>query len=387
MKIAFIRYPRILYKTGRVIRGGSEIANQIIIDGLRQNNVEVVEFEPKGKDRLQLVDLPGIGTPLMFQDLNRYVKEINKCDLLVTTNWFGAIIPDLEIPQITLFHSNASWVIDSIKKENIDDKSLLAKWITIGRKYNLARESKQTLHEKVIAIEDKYFAKHSSRIVAVSEALKDSLVKYYDIDPNNISVINNAYPDDWKQIKLDKSGPISMIAFTRMPGDYNGFVGKGADRIFEVMRDIADIEKEIIFSSGKDSYKKLIAENLKNVRLIENADRVTVGRELSGSHISIHTSRCEACQMTLIEAMLMQTVPISFPVGIAPEIIKNGENGFIVNSVDEMISKINLLKNNRALIQSMSERAVASVKDKFSANKIAQQYRKLFKKTIEGSKN
>jgi glycosyltransferase involved in cell wall biosynthesis len=42
-------------------------------------------------------------------------------------------------------------------------------------------------------------------------------------------------------------------------------------------------------------------------------------------------------------------VPISFPVGVAPEIIHNGENGFIVCTIEEAKEKITLLLGNSAL--------------------------------------
>ena len=48
----------------------------------------------------------------------------------------------------------------------------------------------------------------------------------------------------------------------------------------------------------------------------------------------------------MVEAMSRGLIPVTFSLGIAPEIIKNGKNGYIVKSLDEMINKINMLKSN-----------------------------------------
>lgn len=66
------------------------------------------------------------------------------------------------------------------------------------------------------------------------------------------------------------------------------------------------------------------------------------------------TSRYEGFSLSLIEAMSQGLIPISFPVGIAPEIIPNGENGFVVKTIEEAEEKINILLKNKALRQYLS---------------------------------
>ena len=94
MKIAFIRYPEYYYENNSIIRGGSEIANQYLIDYLKSvEGVEVNEYSPETPERLDLISIPAVGTPLVFQDLLKRIDEINKNDILIRTNWFGFIIP------------------------------------------------------------------------------------------------------------------------------------------------------------------------------------------------------------------------------------------------------------------------------------------------------
>jgi glycosyltransferase involved in cell wall biosynthesis len=47
------------------------------------------------------------------------------------------------------------------------------------------------------------------------------------------------------------------------------------------------------------------------------------------------SSRYEGFSLSLVEGMSQGLVPISFPVGVAPEIIRDGENGFLVTTMQE----------------------------------------------------
>ncbi len=381
MKIGFIRYPVKLYESGRILRGGSEIANQHIINYLKSHNIEVVEFMPENDERINLINVPAIGTPLMFQDLLKKINEINSCDLIVTTNWFGAIIPEIKVPLVTIFHTNASMVLDSIKDKNIKDQDLLSKWLKLAEPYKLAQKSDQSKHETVITISENYFANNSDQIIAVSQFLKNSLTKYYSADRKKIAVVLNTYPDGWSGINVDQkfsNGNISLVCLTRLPVDYNGFVGKGADRIFDFFSQLSGIKKNLIASTKPGSYDKFIKKYASDVEYIENASRQRVGEELAKSHISFHPSRCEACQLTLIEAMMMKNVVITFPVGVAEELIKNGKDGFIVNTIEEAIGVVKKLKKQPKDIEKVAANARNKILNNLSAEKIGSKYLRIF---------
>ena len=88
-----------------------------------------------------------------------------------------------------------------------------------------------------------------------------------------------------------------------------------------------------------------------NHTIIANAVKNTIPSLLNqhAGGIALLTSRYEGFSLSLIEAMSQGLVPISFSVGVAPEIIRNGENGFIVHTIEEAEEKIKLLLNDTAL--------------------------------------
>ncbi|MDO8610044.1 MAG: glycosyltransferase, partial [bacterium] len=83
--------------------------------------------------------------------------------------------------------------------------------------------------------------------------------------------------------------------------------------------------------------------------------------------------------LVMAESMATGTPVISFRNGAAPEIINDGENGFIVNTVDEMIKRIDEISTiNRTKCR---ERIV----NHFSTQKMVNEYENIYNKII--SKN
>jgi glycosyltransferase involved in cell wall biosynthesis len=78
--------------------------------------------------------------------------------------------------------------------------------------------------------------------------------------------------------------------------------------------------------------------------------------------------------MVMIEAMAVGCPVITFPRGAAPEIVDDGQNGFLANDVDEMVSLIGRIETlDRSIVR-------ASVEAHFSVRVMAEQYLALYRK-------
>jgi glycosyltransferase involved in cell wall biosynthesis len=387
MKIGWIRYPKILYSSGKVAKGGSEIANQNIIDYLREQGCEVVEFSPVSKERIDLIDLPALGTPLMFQELIEKKEELNQCDLILTTNWFGAILPEIKKPLITIFHHNAAWLMDTIAESKIENLQNFNKWLAIAKKYSIGGKSFQQEHEKVISLGEQYFVMRSNRIISVGGLLKQTLLKYYNAESQKISVIYNALPESWfKNPKKEfKTNQLKVISVTRLPSDRNGFIVKGADRLFEIFSKSPG-KILLIISGTSKKYRDLVKDNFKDVQFHQNLDQQKIQKAYLDSHIALMVARCESFGLAIIEAMATKTVPIVFPTGVAREFIKDGANGFIVNNIEEVLDRINYLQGNPEIAEKMADKAYRTVLEKVSIEMIGKAYLKLFNEVAKGDK-
>src|SRR3989344_147431 len=103
--------------------------------------------------------------------------------------------------------------------------------------------------------------------------------------------------------------------------------------------------------SKKKKLGQWMKNNIPNHSIIANAIKDTIPSLLNqcAGGVALLPSRYEGFSLSLIEAMSQGLVPISFSVGVAPEIIRNGENGFIVHTIEEAEEKIKLVLNNVAL--------------------------------------
>lgn len=385
MKIAFIRFPKSLYQSGKKILGGSEIANQYFIDYFRSKGLEVIEFSPETMQRLEIGEIPAIGTPLMFQDLARQSEEINKCDVMISSHWFCAIVPEITIPMITIYHSNTKLLLRTIKDPLDVKDDIFEKWLAKLEDFGLAKRSYDSLFDQIISIVEEYLSKKSAKIVAVSNYLKETLVNDYKIDPEKVRVVYCANPTDWvnKQIKKDFSQQrLRIINVTRLPIEYSSVKLKGIDRVFEIFSKAANVDKCMLGSTIAGKYKDFMSAKLGDVNFIENATREEVFGELSKSHILFQASRFESFGLSLTEAMLTGTIPITFPVGVADEIIENGKNGFIVRSVDEAVERIEYLDKNRQILDEISNNARETVLSRMSNEAVGEQYIKLIRDVI-----
>ncbi len=85
--------------------------------------------------------------------------------------------------------------------------------------------------------------------------------------------------------------------------------------------------------------------------------------------------------LVMVEALACGTPVVAFRRGSVPEIIKNGVNGFIVNTIDEMAEAVK--KIEKIDLSACRE----SVEKRFSVERMVGEYENLFKKIINDSKN
>ena len=80
--------------------------------------------------------------------------------------------------------------------------------------------------------------------------------------------------------------------------------------------------------------------------------------------------------MVLIEAMACGTPVVAWSMGSVPEIIEDGKNGFIVNSIEEAISAVGKISSlNRSIVRKVFE-------DKFTSKRMATDYLKVYDNLI-----
>jgi len=106
-------------------------------------------------------------------------------------------------------------------------------------------------------------------------------------------------------------------------------------------------------------------------------DRENIEAVLAEASIAIIPSRTETFGHNIVEPMFFKMPVISTKTGIAPDIIRDGYNGYLVDYRDTggLRDKINKLINNRARIKEMGNNAFNTVKRKLNWQTIAFEYK------------
>jgi glycosyltransferase involved in cell wall biosynthesis len=114
-----------------------------------------------------------------------------------------------------------------------------------------------------------------------------------------------------------------------------------------------------------------------------------VRRYMEQSQIHIFTSdKQEGWGAVLNEAMNSGCAPVANrQIGAAPFLIRDGENGFLYDSVDELYEKVKFLLDNRQERERMAANAYHTIIDEWNAETAAEKFLKLAEAILNGEKS
>jgi glycosyltransferase involved in cell wall biosynthesis len=204
-----------------------------------------------------------------------------------------------------------------------------------------------------------------------------------------VSISNADRSPDLDYIKTIHHGiDIKQFDFQPEPDDYLIFFGrihpdKGAKESIEIAR--ACNKKLILAGIIQDEayYEKYIVPHVdnNNVVYVGSAGPDQRNQLLGKATALLHPINFnEPFGLTIIESMACGTPVIAFSRGSMPELIENGKNGFLLNTVSEAIAAVARLKDiNRAYCRH-------SVEQYFSINRMVEEYAQVYEMILEKRK-
>ena len=177
--------------------------------------------------------------------------------------------------------------------------------------------------------------------------------------------------------------PLDEFTLRREPGDYLLFFGrihhdKGAREAIEVARRTGErliiagiIQDQEYFAREVEPYLN------ERIRYIGSVGPDRRDEILGGAKALLHLINFnEPFGLSMVEAMACGTPVIATPRGSVPEIVVDGETGFLVRSIDEAVSAIARIKElDRA-------RARLHVERNFSQDRMVEEYLRVYKEVL-----
>lgn len=125
------------------------------------------------------------------------------------------------------------------------------------------------------------------------------------------------------------------------------------------------------------------------VRLMEPVDQVHLREWYRVADALLFTSFFEGLPLVILEAASMELPIVTTNVGGIPEIIKNGENGFLVTSkdIDAFAVALAMLVGNAQLCQQIGKSARETVERHFSPERLAQKCLDYYSRILDKARN
>lgn len=379
MKIAFIH-------SDKKIGTGAHFINDLISSKLKERGIVVNNFYPS----FLLTDTPihfkGINNILYFYSLLEKRDQILRHDVIQGTTYTPLAFLRFDKPVVSHFGSTTIGFLRAVPKTSFLEEECIQSFQKL-KKEGVIKEvdikTRRPLND--IASIEKYAAERVDYIMATSDVVRDDLVSL-GIRSEKIRVIYNAIEDYWFQSMVPKNQVPnkSLVFLGRIGEDAFTLKLKGVNRLINIFNRFPEIPKLSVIMSRNKPLLSWLRQHIPNHTIVANVLKHSIPdilKRQSGGVLFV-PSRYEGFSLSLIEAMSQGLVPVSYPVGVAREIIHNYENGFIINNLDEATEKINLLLKDDNLRWRLSSNARKTA-TKFRADDLIDQTIILYKNVLE----
>lgn len=360
---------------------GAAQINRLMASALAAKGVAVKNFYPK----YQLADTPahlkGIANILFFYSMLEHKDKLLAHDIIQGTTYTPLPFLVFNTPVVCHFGSTVRGFLKSVpltkdlsKRERDVFKELVKLGIVPELDYSTFRPMEDIADIEALS------ASRATMSIATSHKVRDELIEM-GIPEERIRVIHNAIEDYWFEPRREvKVGEPHLVFLGRLGNDVFTLKLKGLSRLINFYREFPDVPKTTICMTTNRKLKDWLRVSFPKHYMFVNLRKDLIPGALAPLYGSILflSSRYEGFSLSLVEGMSQGLVPISFPVGVASEIIKDGENGYLVNTQEEAIARAKELLKNETLRLAMAARA-KTTSEQFRSTRIADELYSLYR--------
>ena len=264
---------------------------------------------------------------------------------------------------LNLFHTDVVHLNPSLDRKSFLRDSVFA-WISIlsSKKLIVYWHGWDEDFEKEIKSSKflNYIAKHTflrAQATIVLGKLFESKLRSFGYQNKVYIETNTAESKHFGEMKpktIEPDQTVRLLFLSRLE------IGKGiyiAIETLKLLNQQITRFKVVVAGSGSEekNIKELALKN-KDIEWVGNVIEESKHRLLDSSHLMFLPSFSEGLPLTLLEGMMYGMPVVSRPVGGIPDIVKNGENGFLITSLSpkENASKILEIVESPGLYETMS---------------------------------
>lgn len=233
------------------------------------------------------------------------------------------------------------------------------------------------------AIEGYYYRNHKiymdkiDYIITPSEFYRTKFIED-GVNENKIQAIHNSI--DMNDYNVETQDDGYALYFGRLSKE------KG---ILDLIKAFTKCNNGKLYIAGEGPEKENIENIIKENKLEE---KVKLLGFLNKEQMTDITRKCkfvvvpsiwyENCPYTILETLAIGKPVIGANIGGIPELVSDEENGFIYNTVDELAKKMNILFDNKELVEQFSKKSKILAKEKYNKQVYYDKLEKIYMKVV-----
>jgi trehalose synthase len=266
------------------------------------------------------------------------------------------------LPLIQHYHRNGPWIWQchvDLTSPNPELwrylQSFVEQYDAVIESLDAYRQDLQTPQRTITPAIDPFAIKNKE----LSEEEVNERLAHYEIPQDRPLVVQISRFDRWK----DPEGVIEAFKKAR----------REIDATLVLLGNVATDDPE-----GKEVYESLLDEEEERIRILSVEDTALVNALQRRAAVVLQKSLREGFGLTVTEAMWKGSAVIGGNVGGIRRQIDDGENGFLVDSVDEAAERIVQLVQTPELRERLGKRARETVRERFLLPHMLERYLDLF---------
>jgi glycosyltransferase involved in cell wall biosynthesis len=241
------------------------------------------------------------------------------------------------------------------------------------------------------------FSSSMHKVIAISETVKQKLIKHMRIDPGKITVIHDGVRTD--KYHADLITPQDLKYLEESEKYILGFIGRMVDfkrpeLYVEIAYEILKKNKNFYFIMVGDGPKLTQCKNMINEYSVnDNFNLLGFRRDIPNIlklfDALIFTSTGEGFGVVLLEAMAMGVPVFAVNDGAVSEIICDNANGILLNTTEpgNVAQLVVESIDNADLMNRIKKRCVEDIHSKYSVRICAQKIERVYEKILQGKED
>jgi glycosyltransferase involved in cell wall biosynthesis len=379
IKVAFIHNEKRVH-TGP--HTGAAQINRLMASALAKRGVELRHFYPTTQLADTPVHLKGIANILFFYSLLEHKEAMLKYDIIQGTTYTPLPFLAFNTPVVCHFGSTIRGYLDAVPATRALPRQRKAVYKELVGLEVIPEFDLKTLRPmEDIADIEALAATRATACIATSKKVKEELVQM-GVPAERVHVVHNAIEDYWFEQRpaIPAQAP-HLVFLGRLGNDVFTLKLKGLTRLVAFYRAFPHAPKTTVCMTTNRKLKEWLRVAFPKHYMYVNLRKDLIPGALAPLYGSILylPSRYEGFSLSLVEGMSQGLVPISQSVGVAPEIIENGKNGYLVENVKEATERAQELLEDPQKRLAMAA-AAKSTAEQFKSSRIAGELLALYQK-------